>query len=83
MLGGKTLRLNAGLEVAYTENKPRVVLKGVSIMGIAVPNAWLGDLKNIDLVNQYSGQAGFWQSFADGVDYIHVDNGQLDIKLKE
>ncbi|MCK4951387.1 MAG: arginine N-succinyltransferase, partial [Gammaproteobacteria bacterium] len=45
VLGGKTLRVNAGLELAYANGKPVVILKGVSIWGTPIPNSWLGNLK--------------------------------------
>lgn len=83
MLGGKTLRVNAGMELAYKDSRPSVVLKGVSIMGVPVPNAWLGNLKNVDLIQEFGGDKGFWKSFADGVEHIHVEDGRLLIKLKE
>jgi hypothetical protein len=83
MLGGKTLRVNAGVELAYQENRPIVVLKGVSLMGVPIPNAWLGNLKNVDLIQEFGADQGFWKSFADGVEYIHVEEGRLLVKLKE
>ena len=82
-LGGKTLRVNAGVELAYMESRPVVVLKGVSVMGVPIPNAWLGNLKNVDLVGEFGADQGFWKSFADGVEYIHVEDGRLLVKLKE
>lgn len=83
IMGGKTLKLNAGVEFAYREGAPVVVLKGVSIMGVPVPNAWLGNLKNIDLVKEYGHDRGFWKSFAEGVDKVQVEDGKLKVKLKE
>jgi hypothetical protein len=83
LLGGKTLRLAAGVEMAFREERPIVVLRGVSIMGIPLPNAWLGGLKNIDLVGEFGDRQGFWKSFADGVEDIHVERGQLKVQLKE
>ena len=53
MLGGRTLRVNAGLEIAYRDELPVVILRGISIMGVPIPNAWLGNLKNVDLVEQF------------------------------
>jgi len=50
VLGGKTLRVSTGVEMAYKNGRPRVVLKGVTVMGVPIPNAWLGGLKNIDLI---------------------------------
>jgi hypothetical protein len=83
MLGGRTLRVNAGIELAYRDERPVVRLRGVSIMGVPVPNAWLGNLKNVDLVEQFGAGPGFWNSFAAGVDLIEVADGQLHVKLKE
>ncbi|MFN2329957.1 MAG: hypothetical protein ABR612_13665 [Chromatocurvus sp.] len=83
MLGGKTLRVNAGVQLAYKDSRPIVILKGVSMMGVPIPNAWLGNLKNVDLVGEFGADQGFWKSFADGVEHIHVDDGRLLIKLKE
>ena len=83
VLGGRIIRVNAGLELAYRDAGPVVVLKGVSVMGVPIPNAWLGNLKNVDLVREFGGQRGFWQAFADGVEYIQVAEGELQIRLKE
>ncbi len=83
MFGGKVLRAAAGLELAYRNGQPVVVLKGVKLMGVPIPNAWLGGLKNIDLVHEFGGNEGFWQLFADGVETIETQNGQLKITLKE
>jgi len=83
VLGGKTLRVNAGLELAYANGKPVVILKGVSIWGTPIPNSWLGNLKNVDLVREFGGQDGFWKSFAAGIDEIKVEEGSLRIRLKE
>ncbi|MGW8310985.1 MAG: hypothetical protein ACWGNB_07965 [Thiogranum sp.] len=83
VLGGKTLRFNAGVELAYIEGQPKVVLKGVSVMGVPIPSAWLGGLKNVDLVAEFGGGPGFWKSFSEGVDNIRVEDGRIKIKLKE
>jgi len=83
VLGGRILRVNAGIEVAYREERPVVKLRGISIMGVPVPNAWLGNLKNVDLVQEFGTGPGFWNSFAAGVDLIEVVDGQLHIKLRE
>jgi hypothetical protein len=82
-MGGQILKVRAGLELAYRNNKPIVILKGISLMGVPIPNAWLGGLKNIDLVDEYGADAGFWKSFADGVNSIAVSEGKLRIELKE
>ncbi|MBT8442716.1 MAG: arginine N-succinyltransferase [Gammaproteobacteria bacterium] len=83
VLGGKTLRVNAGLNLAYAEGRPVIAVRGVSIMGVPMPNAWLGNLKNVNLVKEFGGDPGFWKSFADGVEQIQVEDGRLLIELKE
>lgn len=82
-LGGKTLKVSAGAELAYADRRPIVVLKGVSVWGVPIPNAWLGGLKNVDLVSEFGGNDGFWKSFADGINNIRVEEGQLMIELNE
>lgn len=83
VLGGKTVKMSAGLEMRFSDNRPVIILKGVSIWGVPVPNAWLGNLKNIDLVQEFGDKKGFWKSFADGIDSIDVKEGMLNIRLKE
>lgn len=83
VLGGKTIKASAGLSLSYAAGRPVVILKGVSLWGTPIPNAWLGGLKNVDLVQEFGGTGGFWDVFADGVDYIQIDDGQLTIRLKE
>jgi len=60
-----------------------LALTGVSVWGVPIPNAWLGGLKNVDLVGEFGGQEGFWKSFADGIEYVQVTDGQVIVKLKE
>lgn len=83
MLGGKILRVKAGLELAYREGRPVVKLRGVSLMGVPLPNAWLGGMKNIDLVREFRADEGAWKAFADGVESISVVEGRIQIRLKE
>ena len=83
MLGGQVLRLKAGVEMAYLEERPVVRLRGVSVMGVPLPNAWLGGLKNIDLVQEFGTGGGFWKAFAEGVAAVRVQEGQLMLRLKE
>jgi len=83
LLGGKTLQVKAGLGLAFDQGRPVVVLKGVSVMGVPLPNAWLGSLKNIDLVQEFGRDGGFWAAFADGVEHMQVRQGRLSLRLKE
>ncbi len=83
VLGGKTIKISAGMELAFANNRPIIKLKGVSIMGVPIPNAWLGGLKNVDLVNEFGQDEGFWKAFADGVEDVNIAEGNLIIRLKE
>ncbi len=83
LFGGKTIKVRGGVVLAYRQERPVVMLKGVSVMGVPIPNAWLGGLKNIDLVREFGNEEGFWKSFADGVETVHVADGALKIQLKE
>ena len=81
VLGGKTLKITAGVELAFANAKPTVVVKGISVWGVPLPNAWIGGIKNIDLVEEY-GDTGFWKGFADGVENLRIEKGNLVVKLK-
>ena len=83
LMGGKTIKVSAGLELRYSHGKPTVILKGISLWGVPVPNAWLGNLKNVDLVEKFGEEDGFWKAFAAGVEDIKISEGQLRFKLKE
>lgn len=82
VLGGKTLRVSTGIEMAISNGRPRVILKGVSLMGVPIPNAWLGGIKNVDLISEFGDAGGFWSGFAEGVENIAVREGELKVMLK-
>ena len=82
-LGGQTIRVRSGIAITMKQDRPSLVLKGVSIMGVPLPNAWLGGLKNVDLIEAFGKDNGFWQAFAAGVEHIDVEDGKLNIRLKE
>ena len=83
IMGGKIIKVRAGMELAYRDNRAVVILKGVSVMGVPIPNAWLGGMKNIDLVQYYGSETGFWKAFADGVENIRIEDGNITLLLKE
>ncbi len=82
VMPGRIVRVRGGAEVAFVSGRPSIVVKGVSLMGVPLPNAWLGNLKNVDLVHEF-GDTGFWKAFAEGVESINVQEGRLQIALKE
>lgn len=81
-LGGKTIKITAGVELGYANAKPVVKIRGMSIWGVPLPNAWMGNLKNVDLVRQFGDEKGFWSTFAAGVEDFRVQDGELRVLLK-
>ena len=78
----KIIRLNMGVELAFAQGRPIVKLRGISAWGVPLPNSWLGGMKNIDLIQEFGDRNGFWQGFAEGIDYINVSEGEIVVKLK-
>jgi len=83
LFGGKTIRIHMGILLGFEQNRPVVSLKGVSLGGIPLPNAWLGYLKGKNLVEEFGSKEGFWQLFSEGVRDITVKEGHILIALKE
>ncbi|MFC1885986.1 arginine N-succinyltransferase [Thermodesulfobacteriota bacterium] len=83
IFGGKILRVRGGLVLKYDTGKPVVMLKGIAIMGVPIPNAWLGGIKNIDMVKEFGADTGFWKAFSDGVEGLTVMEGRFVINLRE
>lgn len=83
ILGGKTIKVTGGMELRLIGSKPSAVLKGISVWGVPLPNAWIGNIKNVDLVQEFGEAGGFWQAINDGVEKIEVRDGRLIIQLKE
>lgn len=83
IFGGKTLRVKTGVAFRYAAGRPSVTLRGVMVMGVPLPNAWLGGLKNVDLVQEFGGDEEFWKAFADGVDSLRIEEGSVVLTLKE
>jgi hypothetical protein len=81
--GGKTLKVTAGLELKIKDGHPHAVLKGVSVWGVPLPNAWLGNMKNIDLIQEFGDAGGFWQAIKDGVQELEIKDGKLHVILKK
>lgn len=82
-LGGKTLRLNIGIKLGYDNSGPVVAVKGISLGGIPLPNAWLGYIKGKNLVEEFGTEGGFWQLFAEGIKDIKVKEGHILVRLNK
>lgn len=82
VLGGRTLRLKAGLTVDFDKTPPEISLRGVSLGGISLPNKWLGDLKNQNLIREVESGDGL-SEFLAGVETMKVSEGKITVRLKE
>ncbi len=80
--GGKTLKVTAGVELLYRNNKPIVIVKGISVWGVFIPGAYFGGIKNVDLIYEF-GESGFWKSFANGLDDLNVLDGEIHINIRK
>jgi len=81
--GGKTFKLNMGLSLSYTNGKPSVIIRGISLGGVPLPSAWMGDVKNKNLVEEFGESGGFWDMFAKGVEHLEVKDGHFILHVKE
>jgi len=83
VLGGKTLSLRAGIELEYSSNKPIIKFKGITLLGIPIPDDWLVGPKDINLVEKFGGSPGYWKTFSNNVTCLKVKEGQIIVSLKQ
>jgi hypothetical protein len=55
--------------------------EGVKVWG-PIPNTRLGGVKNVDRVNEFGEEAGFWRLVSDVVDDVRVTKGRITQRLK-
>jgi hypothetical protein len=66
------------------ENGKLVVkVDDVSLGGIPLPNAWLGDIKGLDLITSNIGEDPALERFAAGIKEFRLENGHVHIVLNE
>ena len=84
LFAGTTLRIRLALNALMNENGKLVVkIDDVSLGGIPLPNAWLGDIKGLDLITSNIGEDPALERFAAGIKEFRLDNGQVHIVLNE
>ncbi|MEM9478592.1 MAG: arginine N-succinyltransferase [Verrucomicrobiota bacterium] len=81
--GGKTLRIKVNLSLSYGDNQLAASVKKVSLGGIPLPNAWLGNIKDKDLVSEFGEEGSFWKSLSDGIEGLEVREDKIWLKLAE
>ncbi len=85
VVGGKTLRVNVtlGAYIDPTTSRFRMEVDDISVGGVPIPNAWLGDIKNQDFFAGAEYGDGFLRRFADGIENFEIRNGEMLIRLAE
>ena len=77
VLGGKTIRLNVRAGLQYDNGSLDVRIRNVAVGGMPIPNAWLGDVKNVNLVEEFAADDEVVQALAAGIETLEVQDGQI------
>lgn len=80
VIGGRTLKARARFMLNDQENNPAIILDDLTVWGISLPNAWLGELKGKNLIANL-GIDTSRNPVARGINGIHVDHGKITIHL--
>lgn len=84
VIGGKTFRIRVGLA---TGGKPdggmSLAINDVSIGGVPVPNAWLGDVKGVNLLAGSAGSDPVVKRFLAGIHEFQINGGSIRVQLNE
>ncbi len=86
MVGGRTLRVNITVAAYLDADGGFIVeLRDVNAGGISIPNAWLGDMKNKNLIDFGDNSEGgaILDKISQGIADFKIENGQIRIRLNE
>ena len=83
VLAGQTIRISTGLRLGYRHGQPQLAVEGVSVMGVPLPNAWIGGIKGEDLIGLGANDGGFWSVFGQGVRDLRIEGDRLFVELAE
>jgi arginine N-succinyltransferase len=84
LLGGTTLRIRVALGAMMDEgNQLRMQLDDVTLGGVPLPNAWLGDIKGVNLVTSDINSNPTLKRFFDGIKEMELRDGSLRVVLNE
>lgn len=84
LLGGVTLRLRLALSALLNKaGKLELKIADVSVGGVPIPNAWLGDIKGLDLITSELGHDPALQRLVAGIKEFEIQEGSLRVLLNE
>ncbi len=76
LLGGRVLNVRSGVRFETGEEGLSARLVGVSVAGIPLPDAWLGGMKDEDLLGLDA-----FRNLGAGIETIEVADGELTLRL--
>jgi hypothetical protein len=79
VLGGRTIRATLALGVQLVGGRVEVWIRDLSLGGFPLPNAWLGGIKHVDLVEMYFADDPAMQAFVDGIESLRIDSGGITL----
>ena len=82
ILGGKELKARARFKLITEQGSPAIILDDLTVWGISLPNAWLGDLKGKNLLSNL-GLELKENRVGRGIEEISVKSGEIRIRLAE
>jgi hypothetical protein len=84
ILGGVTLRIRLALNALLNASgKLEIKVADISVGGVPIPNAWLGDIKGLDLITSDLGHDPTIQRLVAGIKEFEIQDGSLRILLNE
>ena len=84
LFGGKTLRLKLALTGKMGEDqKPAFRVTDISLGGVPLPNAWLGDLKGVNLLASNVESDPVVKRFLAGIREFEIKGGSIRVLLNE
>lgn len=83
ILGGQHFKARARFLVSDVPGQASFMLDDVTVWGISLPNAWLGELKGHDLLGEILGGGKRKSGKLPGVEEFKVEPGKLIIRLAE
>lgn len=83
VLGGKTLRLRLDLAGNIGSGQNALRIADVSVGGVPLPNAWLGDLKGVNLIASDIETDPVVKRFVAGIRQLEISDGAIRVLLNE
>lgn len=84
IIGGKTFRIRVGLAAgSKADGGMSFSVNDVSIGGVPVPNAWLGDVKGVNLLANNAGSDPVVKRFLAGIREFEIKGGAIRVLLNE